>query len=332
MKDKIESNLPLYSFYKNKQYHYQTCKDGLLFLSFPKTFNDKFDGKPLIDENDFIFEFCSKKFGHKNIEDFFKNGSKNFSYRKLIEHIETFKNFEKWEYDSNKCDTIFLNYGISNLLEEIDQTYNAYIGEIERLCNNYGVACFSSVPPEDNMVLWAHYASNYKGFCIKYDLLDYVISDIGTEREDLFQSFLCNHIHKVKYVNKYFFLNAKKLLKIPVSELSDSNYIKNCIIKVLTQKHKQWSYEKEYRLIIDRNNTTVQKQYEDGNGFKIKFPFFHSIYGFNVKNKTNLDRQIKSIAKNTGCKPYNLLLSKKRCKLQDDKIYYLKSIIKRRYK
>lgn len=315
----------LYSFYKDKEYSYKTCKQERLFLSYPKTFNDKFDGKPLIDEDKFIFTYCSKKFGLNNAERFFKNNYHNFSYRKKLEFICNYK-FEKSECDQNKCDSIFLDYGIHRLIEEINQIYNAYVNELERICNNFGIACFSSGIPHDNMVLWAHYAENYKGFCIKYDLLDYVISDIGTEREDLYQTFLRSHVHEIKYVNKYLFLDTKKLLNIPVSELSNSQYIKEYIFKILTHKHKQWSYEKELRLIINKSELPKNEILEENkNGFEISFPFFNSVYGFDMTNNSDTCEKIKSIATHTNSFCFNLGINNKQSCLYDTKTFLIEN-------
>jgi len=103
----------------------------------------------------------------------------------------------------------------------------------------------------DSFPMWAHYANNHLGFCVKYKIVD------------------DKRIRKVKYVkqrpditdslSKAIFNNEK--LKDPslgpmLRELIMG--LQAMFMRVLEQnytvKHESWSYEKEYRIIYERSD------------------------------------------------------------------------------
>ena len=88
----------LFSFYRNKDYCYNTCENGELFLSFPKNFNDQFEGKVLVDKNEFAIEYCSRIFGEDFVLEFDKKvlGKDFFQKLEFLQMVEKNK-FEVWE-------------------------------------------------------------------------------------------------------------------------------------------------------------------------------------------------------------------------------------------
>ena len=317
----LKSNKVLFSFYKNRKHYYQTCKKGELFLSFPKGFNDPFDGKPLIDKNEFAFEYCARKFNKATITNFFEKALGD-TYLAKLHNFEKFKDYPQFE--SMDEFSFLLNYGITILIDEILEKYNDYVKELENICNSFGVACFSIIPPQQNMVLWAPYANNYKGFCVAYNL-DFIYTDIGTEREDKIITYLCEHLYKVDYTDNFLFMDIKKLLDIPVSNLKENDYINQYIKKILTRKYKQWAYEEEYRLIINKNDEFLDKYFDKkGYGFSIPFPYFCSVCSFDVNYNPKRHTQVKVIAVKNNCFCYNLTLNNEQGKLTVDKNAFCK--------
>lgn len=100
--------------------------------------------------------------------------------------------------------------------DEIKQMMDKIICES---IENVGVFCLSE--KNDNMLMWAHYAHEHEGVCLKFDLL----SDTAA-----FSS-----LHKVIYSTEYLNFNV-------MTETSLIN-------KILVHKSVDWMYEREYRVM-----------------------------------------------------------------------------------
>jgi len=87
--------------------------------------------------------------------------------------------------------------------------------------DTYGICCFSET--NDNLLMWSHYASSGKGFCLEFD----------SSREPF------DKIQPVKYVDKPPELNFKKLFTVDKLYLLDA---------LFCMKSIHWSYEKEWRI------------------------------------------------------------------------------------
>ena len=92
-----------------------------------------------------------------------------------------------------------------------------------RILADAAIFCVSEVP--DNLLLWAHYADAYKGYCLGYAA--YVVPNPRI-------------LHPVRYVDR-----------IPTalrgrSILSSQELLEGCLLT----KPKDWSYEREWRFIM----------------------------------------------------------------------------------
>ena len=306
----LKFNGYLFSFYRNKDYCYNTCENGALFLSFPKNINDKFEGKVLVDKNEFAIEYSSRIFGEDFVLEFDKNALGEDFFKKL-ENLKLIKEskFKHWEGDDdfNKWDILY-EYGIDKLKKDILNKYNLYTKELMNVRNRYAIACFSTIPPTQNVVLWAHYADNYKGFCVAYNL-DIIYSDFETERECPYKKYLTEHIYKVKYTDKFKGFNVKKLLNIPVNKIEKNKEVHKYIKEILTIKQKQWAYEDEYRLIIDLEDKFLLKVKVCKKGFSIKFPYYQCVYGYDIPKDSKKYKALVSIGKKNNVLLGNLILS-----------------------
>jgi hypothetical protein len=89
-----------------------------------------------------------------------------------------------------------------------------------------GILCFGK--DCENPVMWAHYADKHNGLCLGFDAID------NTE-----------HLRKVEYVRD----RLKGTLMDDTGKLKRGNKeSEEFLVKILTTKFKDWSYEKEYRL------------------------------------------------------------------------------------
>jgi len=123
---------------------------------------------------------------------------------------------------------------IPDLQLEADDEYEKFCDEIvhniaillklyiKRSSEDVGVSCFAE--SKDIMLMWSHYANHHKGFCLEYDT-----------KEEPF----CN-VCPVDYVIDF--------PEIKSHFLFEDDDLKT-YIRLLTTKFRDWSYEREWRII-----------------------------------------------------------------------------------
>lgn len=137
--------------------------------------------------------------------------------------------------------------------------------EKSQISEKYGLLCFSV--DKYNPVQWAHYADNHKGICLGFKIPKCDIS-------------------KVEYV--------KERLSADILDSDNKNR------RLLTTKFEHWSYEKEYRMIlelskykvesssglrfIDFSNNLVLKEIYIGCKSDLSFDALRSVYISNDKS------------------------------------------------
>lgn len=94
---------------------------------------------------------------------------------------------------------------------------------IEGMRKETYVFCFSEV--WDSILMWAHYANNYNGYCIEYET-------------NYFRDYLLDRLYPVLYEEEYI-------------DITDSliNLNDNSGMICYLAKAKEWYYEKEWRII-----------------------------------------------------------------------------------
>lgn len=122
-------------------------------------------------------------------------------------------------------------------IDVIEKYYKEMVGK-------YRITCLSNTN-EQNMPMWAYYANNHKGFCVKYILTD-------RQKKCIFP---------VTYETER--QNADVMVTTIISETIDiitnhgsandySSYANVCnqmLFFSMSAKHKSWEHEKEYRII-----------------------------------------------------------------------------------
>lgn len=99
------------------------------------------------------------------------------------------------------------------------------VKRIEDEISQYGVVCYSS--DYINNLLWSHYADNHKGMCLVFNVPEKKVPNL----------------RKVSYSKNF-----------PLVGITEKPEIYKEIIKVVTTKSIDWSYEKEYREILNMKN------------------------------------------------------------------------------
>ncbi|MCI9541021.1 MAG: DUF2971 domain-containing protein [Lachnospiraceae bacterium] len=106
---------------------------------------------------------------------------------------------------------------IENFSEEMFQKV------IEEMRKDVFVFCFSEV--WDSILMWAHYANNYNGYCIEYDVKQV-------------KKYMTDNLYPVLYEKEYIDI-TDNLIKI-----NDNTGIISNLAKA-----KEWNYEKEWRMV-----------------------------------------------------------------------------------
>ena len=97
-----------------------------------------------------------------------------------------------------------------------------------RAMKQMGVLPFSEI--NDNILMWSHYSESHKGFCIEFERTD--SNALGN----------WDHCMPVLYDDN--------LPAVRPIELGD----KKVVSKILTTKSKLWSYEREWRILVNKGN------------------------------------------------------------------------------
>ena len=286
----------IYSMFKGKSYDYKTIREGEIFLSYPKCFNDPFDCAIFIDKKAFEREFLIIKLGADLVA--------KIHFDDIMEKMHFYEQCKQFVPNVPLPEdfAIFDTFQTSNLRLECDELYKKYVEALNDIKNEYGVACFTTNKPENNMVMWAHYANNYKGFCCEFEIDFY---NIGHEHDTKNTYRFAPYFSNVDYdiFSKNNFIDVLKLLSCKPDDLKFDTYVREFIEASFYKKHKQWEYENEYRLVINKNNNSFEKTLETPVGFRIKFPYLSKVYIHtdHIKYKNGIKRISNKLNKDIIC-------------------------------
>lgn len=313
--------------YKGKDYEYNTLKNNEIFLSYPSTFNDPFDCFISIIKEEFERAFLKLNLPSKKYNEINQYVNKvSFELLRIFEHEKNLTPIKLFP----ACPPTLKSPETDKLEKECWELYETYHKELIRIRDQYGIVCFTKNMPEHNMVMWAHYADNYHGFCGEYVFSN--PSDLCSEqRRDKKLYNLLIYIDKVQYRNKSKSINCEKLLKIPVQKLSSSSYIKKYLKQILFTKNIQWNYEKEYRLVLKKDDCEIKS--ETSNGFTISFPYLKKVFAKRDDKQFSRNSAIDSLTKELEIECDFLVQSNEWVELETDETkcnnINLKDILKR---
>lgn len=188
-------SFPVIFKYYNKEIGLSALKESTLQFSHPSRFNDPFDC------NVNLFEFTEED----------TQAFCNYIFEKSVKG------------DEEREQLFYKNY------QELVRTDFKRVMErlIERENSDRGISCFSKI--SNNLLMWAHYASNHKGICIGYDILK-----------------LRNFMRENK-ISVFFKVNYVEAIE-PQTYFSERE---SALGYWLTTKQISWQYEQEVRLISE---------------------------------------------------------------------------------
>lgn len=184
-----------------------------------------------------------------NIKDFRK------TYTSLLrkeENLTFFKYFPpKWYANENllsdvlvcnnprKFNDVFEGMVISLDIDEASEVHRI----IDEVCNSVSISCFSET--WDNLLMYAHYADSYRGFCVEYDFTKII------------NEYPYFYFFPVLYQSSPHSLTQMRKLNEDIcnvkSAYNQGNFFlekTDEIISYFIHKAEVWSYEREWRFII----------------------------------------------------------------------------------
>ncbi|MCH7574468.1 MAG: DUF2971 domain-containing protein [Candidatus Marinimicrobia bacterium] len=122
------------------------------------------------------------------------------------------------------------------------QWFNDYQEKISD--NKFGICSLTTKP--DNLLMWAHYASDHEGFCVGFDT-----KHLGRVQWELMKKARLLELKRVDYSPKYPDINFYDSMM--------SSHWQNDMVNLLMTKSNHWKYEDEFRLLDwDQNNVILK--------------------------------------------------------------------------
>ena len=247
----------IYKYENTSDYSLLNLESGIIYFNKAANFNDPFDCR---------FNFKTEVSDEELIE--------------FVKNLEIKTNFS----ESLK---IYLNkLPISEFKVKIEEIANKVLFEEQRkLREERGIACFTEA--NDNLLMWAHYGSSYKGFCLEFD--------------SQFEMF--DKIRPVNYSSSIPKFNLNSLLNLnnPKSDKNEEVY------KIWGTKSVNWAYEKEWRLAHAEFGTKYHYPHES-----LKSIYFGPMIDLNYCEKICFTM----LSQNRGVKFYEGKISNEDFKIQ----------------
>lgn len=251
------------AFYKYlSEERIDVIENSLIRFTQPSQFNDPFEAFPFyksltdeknienlskdlqINKNDIIEQvekLVEKKYkeaqnSKSNLPpwDFIKNIIRN--YKPLQEEIEKQKPY---------YEQIARNEFTSILRIDSEENRQMVLSEILNSINKT-IGILSLTEREDNLLMWAHYSNNHKGYVIQFDD-EHFFFDRRKEPNEL-----------RRYLKKVTYSPQRPELILFNSEITDPENTRNLFNNIFWNKSSHWEYEQEWRM-IDTLNTCDKK-------------------------------------------------------------------------
>lgn len=241
------SHLPK-SIFKYREVNENSIKnleEDTVWLADPNNFNDPYDCAHTVNHNS-----IQTHLGHQYINNFL--ATKGSSIELSVEQ-------KKILNSSTDPFTELINILLENESPEKQEDIKAILSQVQKkihedmstsqsksFASSFKLCSFSEI--NNSMLMWAHYANYHQGFCIEYSLENIPYSD-----------FRRRFLYPVIYSDKMF--DATEHFKMGVEHESFNNL--HLTLAALI-KAKDWSYEKEWRLVFAHGIMDREQAYKIG--------------------------------------------------------------------
>lgn len=230
----------IFKYREANEYSIKNLEEDTVWLSNPNNFNDPYDCAHTTDyqeiakhqSKDFLNDFITKKQIQLTEEEKQKLESNDDPFSEFMNIIISREPYEKREVLSNI------------ILQVKDKLYqDLVISSSNNIAGSFRVCSFSE--RNDSMLMWAHYAKYHEGFCIEYDLENLLYGD-----------YRRRFLYPVIYSDDIF--DATNFFKL---DINDKNFNPLHLRLSSLIKAKDWSYEKEWRLVFDHDIIKEEQSY-----------------------------------------------------------------------
>ena len=259
----------------------QVLYDGLIFPAPPETFNDPYDCDLLLSD-----DFLNSRTAREILADTLA---------------------QRCPITKNEKDELFNTDNVEKTLQSIlwhyfrvrgrglaKQLINDFYVVLKQARDSLRVACFSET--NRSILMWSHYAKNHQGFCIEYDF-----NQLEYKR----------YLKPVRYVNERHYVPGYFAYHV-------SPKAGNAIYEAALYKSAEWSYEKEWRLVMSRIDL-AHPEYSGRIPVMAVKEFISAIY-LGVKASKDFEMAICTHYKETPIKIYRMKLSASNYSLQAEQI------------
>lgn len=254
MKDKVTQ---LYK-YTDMYGAIQILKTNTILLKSPDQFNDIHDCELSFSQKNAekTFELTKEYYCLKNLEEILKD--ERIKKKSMLKPVINFDlkiiNAERkliakeHEFKSNPIFYSLFKNKITKFKQykDIEKMYYDYLDklklDLKKARKNIYISCFTK--RFDSTLMWAHYANQFNGVCIEWDIIRSSDNDSLVDVKYSKKKTLVDLYKLAELFYGYDFCN----MKLEPDNKSIRENVKNIIIT----KSKDWKYEKEVRFIIEK--------------------------------------------------------------------------------
>ena len=263
MRTYIDSHLPssLFRYRSCSEMNIDAFNEDKLYAVTPDKFNDPYDSlfrydKEKLRESALL---CTTKDYIVSLRKYLQSGADFPEVLHTLLPQELLDNFRSnlLNVNDEAIEVIDRNIGPVReaLSNSIDKLTDEAVKTVKQLAS---IACFSETI--SSVTMWSHYADSHKGFALEYDTSVFWLKcQYCDKNKHCNQAAVCK-IYPVVYDKQRYdatdFLAwfIAKGLGVPIKN-SDTFAASKCLLF----KSPQWSYEREWRLIINRKNDFLDK-------------------------------------------------------------------------
>jgi len=253
-------NMPpkLFKYCSFSDYKKKDLLNNTVHLSYPDNFNDPYDCSLTCSDSRSLI----KQFFILNELNYPFSKLSNESKKKLIASDVTVEYNEMYDVIMRECFPA-IPFGDPHANGILDDYGSVFENVGKKISNGFKksvvIACFSEI--NDSMLMWSHYADNHRAFCLEYDF-----KSLTNSKE------IAKLLYPVIYQQEMF--NITKYM-LNFSANTDGFYK----VRAAITKSSEWSYEKEWRLILPTEHFP--------NVTSIKIPLPQKIYAGSKITKEN---------------------------------------------
>ncbi len=135
--------------------------------------------------------------------------------------------------------------GFLKILKELTPALHSRFNQVME--NRVGILCLTENP--DDILMWAHYACSHEGFVIEFDPESVFFNQRRSAKDEF------RHLRPVQYSN-----------------VRPSLIFDNADMKAMLTKSEHWSYEREWRMMVDLNDATTVLSVHEKTYHLFEFP------------------------------------------------------------